>query len=170
MPPGGMPPGGGFPPDAVPPGSVPPGGYQPGGYPMYSAQPGPVRGHRGSRMGRGILIGVFAGILAGGPVITGGVVTPSAPPPPHPDWPVPPPGPPAQPTPKGSPGSPPLSPALHNFQPFQSRAGYELEFNPALWTITDQNDTDVSLELSINGISAVVQLRAQRFDGQPNAD
>ena len=154
----------------MPPGSVPPGGSQSGGYPMYGAQPGPVRGHRGGRMGRGILIGVFAGILAVVLVITGIVVTQSAPPPPKSDCPVPPCGPPPKPTPKGSPGSPPLVPALHNFTPFESRAGYQLEFNPNLWSITDQNDNDVALELSINGISAVVQIRSVRFSGDANAD
>src|SRR5262249_13404458 len=38
--------------------------------------------------------------------------------------------------------------------------GYLLEFNPNLWTVTDQNDSDVSLELNINGITAVVEIRS----------
>jgi hypothetical protein len=148
----------------------PPGGYVSGGYPQYGGAPGPVRGHRGSRMGRGILIGVFAGVLAVVLAITALVVTQSAPPPPKSDCPVPPCGPPPKPTPKGSPGSPPLAPALHNFTPFTSPAGYELEFNPNLWTITDRNASDVALELSINGISAVVQIRSEPFSGDANAD
>jgi hypothetical protein len=111
-------------------------------------------------MGRGILIGVFAGVLAVVLLITGIVVTQSAPPPPKSDCPVPPCGPPPKPTPKGSP-IPPLSPALPHFTPFQSPAGYELEFNPNLWSVANQNASDVALELNINGISAVVILRSE---------
>jgi hypothetical protein len=132
---------------------------------MYGAvpPPGPVRGHRGGRLGRGILIGVFAGVLAVVLGITAVLVTQSAPPPPKSDCPVPPCGPPPKPTPGGSPspGSPPLAPALVAGTPFRSPAGYQLEFDPNLWKITDQNDSDVALELSINGITAIVQIRSQ---------
>ena len=153
------------------PAACPPAAIQSGGYPQYGGPPGPVRGHRGGRMGRGILIGVFAGVLAVVLGITaarrdqvrsapaevglpGAALRPAA----------------EAHRRKGSPGAPPPAPALHNFKPFTSPAGYELEFNPNLWTITDQNDSDVALELSINGISAVVQIRSEPFSGDTSAD
>src|SRR2546429_3189807 len=160
-----MPPGGYQPP--------PPGGYQPpgGGYPPaaysgYGAVPpsGPVRGDRGGRMGRGILIGVFAGVLAVVLGITAVLVTQSAPPPPKSDCPVPPCGPPPRPS-KGPPGGPPLAPALVAGTQFKSPAGYQLEFDPNLWRITSQNDSDVSLELDLRGITAVVQIRSAPVRG-----
>jgi hypothetical protein len=155
-PPGGPPAGG------PPPGGIPPGGYQPpaGGYPQYAPQPGPVRGHRGGRLGRGILIGVFAGVLVVVLGITAILVTSSAPPPPKSDCPVPPCGPPPKPTPKGSPTGPPLAPALVAGTLFTSPAGYQVEFNPNVWTVTDHDANDVSLELNVNGINAVVQIRS----------
>jgi len=168
-PPGGyQPPPGGYqgPPGGYqpPPGGYqgPPGGYQPppGGFQPYGYGAAPVRGHRGSRLGRGILIGVFAGILAVVLGITAILVTQSAPPPPKSDCPVPPCGPPPKPTPKGSPSGPPLAPALVAGTQFKSPAGYLLEFDPNRWSITKQNDSDVSLELDFNGITAVVEIHS----------
>jgi hypothetical protein len=73
---------------------------------------------------------------------------------------VPPCGPPPKPTPKGSPTGPPLAPALVAGTLFTSPAGYQLEFNPNVWTVTDHDANDVSLELNVNGINAVVQIRS----------
>src|SRR5207247_8544049 len=60
-----------------------------------------------------------------------------------------------------APGGPPLVPPLVAGTHFTGAAGYQLECDPNLWTITDQNDSDVSLELSLNGIAAEVQIRSQ---------
>jgi hypothetical protein len=107
---------------------------------------------------------VFAGVLVVVLAITALVVTRSAPPPPKSDCPVPPCGPPPKPT-KGPPTGPPLAPALVAGTLFKSPAGYLLEFDDSRWSITDQNASDVSLELNFNGITAVVEIRSTPVSG-----
>ncbi|MFL5799220.1 MAG: hypothetical protein ACJ77A_14970 [Actinomycetota bacterium] len=162
-PPGGYPPGGYPPgPGAPPPGQgwPPAGGPPPGGYSGYGQMSsGPVRGHRGGRLGRGILIGVFAAVLAIVLGVAAVLITSSAPPAPKSDCPKPPCGQPPEP-PKGS-----LAPALVAGTQFVSPGGgYQLEFDPKLWTITDQNRTDVDFHVQNPNVTVIVQIRAQPAD------
>jgi hypothetical protein len=120
--------------------------------------PGPVRGHRGSRVRRGILIGVFAAVLAVILGITAVLVTSSAPPAPKSDCPKPPCGKPPEP-PKGD-----LAPALVAGKLFKSGAGFQLEFDPTLWAVTDRTDAAVELQVKSTRVIVLVQLRAQPAD------
>jgi hypothetical protein len=151
---------------------VPPGGgYPPGGYPAYGAVPGPVRGQGRSRLGRGVLIGVFAAVLAVVLGITAVLVTKSAPPPPKSDSPVPPCGPPS-PRPTGGPdgptgptgpepSGPPAAPPLVSGQHVTSASGYELEFDPELWAVNNQTDTDLELQVQSSNVTVIVQISSQ---------
>jgi hypothetical protein len=110
-------------------------------------------------MRRGILIGVFAAVLVVVLGITALLVTSAAPPPPKSDCPKPPCG-----KPPGPPGGP-LSPALVGGKLFKSAGGgYQLEFDPHLWAVTDQTQTDVELQVKSSRVIVLVQIRSQPAD------
>jgi hypothetical protein len=162
-PPGGFPPGGPMPPPGGYPqggqawqrGPVPPPGWNPG----YGQMPGPIRGHRGGRMRRGIMLGFFGAVLAVVLAVTAVLVTSAAPPAPKSDCPKPPCGQPPEP-PKGA-----LAPALVAGRLFKSPGGgYQLEFDPKLWAITDRTQTDVEFQVKSSRVIVLVQIRSQPAD------
>jgi hypothetical protein len=126
-----------------------------------------VRGHGGSRLRRGVLIGAFAAVLVVVLGITAVLVTQSEPAPPKSDCPVPPCGPPPEPSPP--PEGPPLEPALVRGTQFISPAGYRLEFDPDLWVVTSQTDTDVELQVQNPNVAVIVRISSQPT-GQASPD
>jgi len=100
--------------------------------------------------------------------ITAFVVTQSEPAPHKPDCEVPPCGPPPKPSPP--PNGPPLSPALVAGTPFESPSGYRLEFDPTLWGISSQTDTDLELSVLNPNVTVIVRIKAQpAADAKPQA-
>ena len=125
-----------------------------GGAPPPPPPPLYQRGHARGKLGRGILLGAFAGILAVLLGIAAILVTSSAPPAPKPPCPTPPCRQPPKPP---SPG--PLSPALVAGKVFTSSAlGYRLEFDPQLWEITKQSSTDLELKVASTRVTVIVQI------------
>jgi hypothetical protein len=107
-------------------------------------------------MRRGILIGVFAAVLALVLGITAILVTSSAPAAPKSDCPKPPCGQPPEP-PTG-----PLAPALVAGTLFKSPGGgYQLEFDPQLWAVTDRTRSDVEFQVQSTQVTVIVQIRSQ---------
>src|SRR5205823_8909424 len=146
----------GYPPPPPPGTPAPPPAYAGarGGAPPPPPPPVYQRGHSRGKLGRGILLGAFAGILAVVLGIAAILVTSSAPSAPKPPCPPPPCRQPPKPP---SPG--PLSPALVAGRVFTSSGlGYRIEFDPQLWEISKRSADDVEFKVGSTRVTVIVQI------------